>query len=49
MVNLPARYAYSHTSLPCAESFTVDASAQNSQHDSNFDPDMLNDDESSTG
>ena len=49
MVYLPAGYAYSHTSLPCAESFTLDASAQNSQHDTDFDPDMLTDEGTSTG
>jgi hypothetical protein len=26
IINLPAGYAYSHTCLPCAESFTLDAS-----------------------
>ena len=28
IINLQASYTYSHTSLPCAESFTLDASAQ---------------------
>jgi len=36
IVNLPARYACSHTSLPCAEFFNLDASAQDSQHDTVF-------------
>jgi len=49
IVNLPAGYAYSHTALPCAESFTGDASAQDSQHDTDFDPDMLTDEGTSTG
>jgi len=49
IVNLQARYAYSHTSLPCAEFFTLDASAQDSQHDTDFDPDMLTDEGTSTG
>jgi hypothetical protein len=40
---------YSHTSLPCAESFVVDASAQEREHDSDFDPDMLPDEGISTG
>jgi len=49
IVNLPAGYAYSHTSLPCAESFTLDVSAQDSQHDTDIDPDMLTDEGISTG
>ena len=48
IVNLPAGYGYSHTSLPCAESFTLDISAQDSEHDSDYDPDMLPDEETST-
>jgi hypothetical protein len=47
-INLPAGYTYSHTSLPCAESFTLDASAQESEHDTDFDPDMLPDEGTST-
>jgi hypothetical protein len=46
---LPADYTYSHTSLPCAESFTLDASAQESEHDTDIDPDMLPDEGTSTG
>jgi len=49
IVNLPAGYAYSHTSPPCAEFVTLDASAQDSQHDTDFDPDMLTDEGTSTG
>jgi hypothetical protein len=49
MINLPAGYAYSHSSLPCAESVTLNASAQESEHDTDFDPDMLPDDGTSTG
>jgi len=49
IVNLPAGYAYSHTSLPCAEFLTLDASAQDSHHDTDFDPDMLTDEGTSTG
>jgi len=49
IVNMPAGYVYSHTSLPCAESFTLDASAQDSQHDTDCDPDMLTDEGTSAG
>jgi len=49
IVNLLAGYAYSHTYLPCAEFSTLDASAQDSQHDTDFDPDMLTDERTSTG
>jgi len=49
IINLPAGYTYSHTSLPSAESFTLDASAQESEHDTDFDPDMLPDEGTSTG
>ena len=49
IINLPASYMYSHTSLPCAESFTLDASAQESEHDTDFDPAMLSDERTSTG
>jgi len=44
-----AGYAYSQTSLPCAIFYTLDASAQDSQHDTDFDPNMLNDEGTSTG
>jgi len=49
IINLLAGYTYSHTSLPCAESFTLDASAQESEHNTDFDPDMLPDEGTSTG
>jgi len=49
IINSPAGYAYSHTSLPGAESFTIDISAQDSEHDPAFDPDMLPDEGTSTG
>jgi hypothetical protein len=49
IINLLAGYTYSHTSLPCAESFTLDASAQESEHDTDFDPDMPPDEGTSTG
>jgi len=49
IVDMQAGYAYSHTSLPCGEVFTLDASAQDSQHDTDFDPAMLTDEGTSTG
>jgi hypothetical protein len=49
IINLPASYAYSHTSHPCAGSITLDASAQDSQHDTNFDTDMLIDEGRTSG
>jgi hypothetical protein len=49
IINLAASYAYSHTSYPCAESFTLAASAQDSQHDTDFNPDMLIDEGRTTG
>jgi len=49
IINLPARYAYSHQSLPCAEFFTLDTSGQDSEHDTDFDLDMLPDKRTSTG
>jgi len=49
IVNLLARYAYSHTSQPCDEFFTLDASALDCKHDTDFDPDMLTDEGTSTG
>jgi len=49
IINLPAGYAYSHPSHPCAELFNLDASAQDSQHNKDFDPDMLTDEGTSTG
>jgi len=49
IVNLPARYVFSHTSLPCPEYLNLDSSAQDSQPDTDFDPDTLTDEETSTG
>jgi hypothetical protein len=49
IVKYPAPYTYSHPSLPWADSFTLDASAQNSQHDTDFDPHMLTNEATSTG
>jgi len=41
IVNLPAGYTYSHKALPCAE---VSKDDEETEHNSNFDPDMLTDD-----
>jgi hypothetical protein len=41
IVNLPAGYTYSHTAHPCAEFFE---DVQDTEHDTDFDPDMLTDD-----
>jgi len=49
IVHLPSGYAYLLTSLPFAESFTLDASAQESQHKTDFDPDKLTDKGTSSG
>jgi len=49
IVNLPADHMYSHTSLRCAECFTLDAYAEDSQNHTDVDPDMLTDEETSTG
>jgi len=49
IINFPAEYAYSDTYLPCAESFPLDISAQDSEHDTDFDPEMLPDEGTSTG
>jgi len=49
IVNLLGRYAYSYTYRPCAEYFTLDASAHQSQHNTDFDPDMPADAGTSTG
>jgi hypothetical protein len=40
IVNLPAGCTYSHAALPCAESFEDD---EDTEHDTNFDPDLLTD------
>jgi len=40
IVNLPAGYTYSHTALPCTELFDDEV---DTQHDTDFDPDMLTD------
>ena len=41
IVNSPAGYTYSHTALPCAEFFEDD---EDTEHDTDFHPDMLTDD-----
>jgi hypothetical protein len=41
IVNLLAGYSYSHTALPCAEFFE---DGEDTEHDTDFDPDMLSDD-----
>jgi len=49
IVDVLAGYAYSHTSLPCAELCTLDSYTQDSQHNADFDPDILTDEGTSTG
>ena len=49
LVNVPAEYMYSHTSLHCAELFTLYSYAHNRQHDTDFNPDMMTDAGTSTG
>jgi hypothetical protein len=46
---LPASYVSLHTCFPCAEYFAPDAYAQDSQHNSDFDPDTLTDKVSTAG
>jgi len=49
IVNLPAGYVYSLTPPPCSEFFIPDAYAQDSLHNTDFVPDMLPDEGTSTG
>jgi len=49
ILNLPAGYVYSHRFLPGADSPTPDGYAQDSPHNTNFDPDMLTDEGTCTG
>jgi hypothetical protein len=49
MVNVPVECAYLHTALPRPEPFTLDASDQDSQNDTEFDPPMLTADGTVTG
>ena len=41
IINLPVGYTYSPTSHPCADFFEDD---EDTEHDTDFDPDMLSDD-----
>jgi hypothetical protein len=49
IINFPASYTYLHRSLPCAETLTLDASDQEREQVTDFDPDMLPDEGTSTG
>jgi len=49
IINLLTGYVYSHMCLPPSEFFTPDTHAQDSQHDTDFNPHMLTDEGSSTG
>jgi hypothetical protein len=49
IINLPAGYVYLLTFLPGAVSWTPDASAHESEHNTDFDPDMLPDKGTSIG
>jgi len=49
IVNVAPRYSYLPTAHHCPESFTLDASAQESQNDIDFDTDMLTDTGTATG
>jgi hypothetical protein len=49
IIHVPAGYAYLHTVLPCADSFTLDASDKDSENDTDFDPDMVTDEGTATG
>jgi len=47
--NLPPGYVYLHAPLPRAQCFNPDAYAQDSQPDTDYNPDMLTDEGISTG
>jgi len=47
--DLAPGYVYSFAPLPTTQSFNLDANAQDSQHDTNFYPNILTDEETSTG
>jgi len=49
MDTLPPGYVYSHTALPSTQIFDLDAFAQDSQDNIDYNPDMLTDEGSSTG
>jgi len=46
---VPPGYAYIHTPLPGAQFFNHDAYAKDYKCDKDFDPDLLTDEETSTG
>jgi len=46
---VPPGYVYIHTSLPSAQFFNHDAYAKDRKRDKHFDPDLLTDEEISTG
>jgi len=49
IVNLPPGHVYSHTAVPSTHFFNPDEYAQDSQHDTDYKPDMLTDERVSTG
>jgi hypothetical protein len=49
IMNLLSGDAYWDNSLACAKMFTLDTSAQDSEHDTNLDPVMLSEEGTSTG
>jgi len=46
---VPPGYGYIHTPLPSAQFFTHDAYANDRKRDKDFDPDLLTDEQTSTG
>jgi len=46
---VPPGYAYLHSALRSAQFFNHDAYARDRKHDKDFDPDLLTEEESSTG
>jgi len=46
---VPPGYAYIHTPLPGAQFFNYDAYAKDYKRDKDFDPDLLTDEETSSG
>ena len=49
IINLPAGYEYTHTSLPGAQFFNHDTFAEDSKHDEDCIPDLRNDEGISSG
>jgi len=47
--NLPSGYVFTHAPLPRFEFFNLDAYAQDSQPDTDYNPNILTDEGSSTG